>query len=151
MKAEKNSRGQYENGAFPNREEAEAHYLDERSDTIVVDPALDKTELYLGPPNVGRPILILPGDQMPELGAKFIACQEGADSVVAIGGASHPDTVALGNDVTPGFVFGLATEPDHCLLRLEYGKVRVIDYSPSGTTVMLSDWQESENGFAAAA
>jgi hypothetical protein len=113
---------------------AELHRLHGLQDTVLIDPEGCRMEILLGRGS-SRPLLV---ERSPETsGRSFVVRQDAVDGAFARLDHGGPEFLALGREVSPQFEFGEDVGGDHCLLRVECGAVRVIDYSVEGTTVII--------------
>jgi hypothetical protein len=115
-------------------EGAEHHRLHGLQDTVLIDPDGCRVEILLGRSS-SQPLLVEPSaeDSPPS----FVVRQEAVDGALARLDQGGPGFLALGRQVSPQFEFGADVGRDHCLLRVECGALRIIDYSVEGTTVII--------------
>jgi|GEM_PF-6454998 len=113
---------------------AELHRLQGLQDTVLIDPEGCRVELVLGRGS-GRPLLVeVSAEDSPR---SFVVRQEAVDGALARLDQGGAGFLALGREVSPQFEFGEDVGRDHCLLRVERGAVRIIDYSAEGTIVLV--------------
>jgi hypothetical protein len=103
-------------------------------DTVLVDPDGFRVELLLGRSSCPPLLLEANATDSPP---SFVVRQEVSTNGTERLDHEGPGFVALGREVSPQFELGDDVDADHCILRIERGGVRIIDYSTEGTIVIV--------------
>jgi hypothetical protein len=115
---------------------------DETPTSIEVPPVTDHLVLKLGRGDDSSPCLLLPGREMPELGATYVVLQpdvyhdDPTRGWVGVGG-NFRDTVELGRASSQQLRLGSDVSRGHCTVTVTQLGVRVQDHSLNGTQVLL--------------
>jgi hypothetical protein len=118
-----------------NAEGAQVHRLHGvAEDTVLVNPDGFRVELLLGRSSCPPLFLEASATDSPR---SFVVWQEISDNATERLDHTGPGFVALGRVVSPQFDLGDDVDDDHCILRIERGAVRIIDYSTEGTIVIV--------------